>query len=59
MVVQGQPQRDKRTQNNPKEDQNKVKDTPRWHLNGLSLKACMMTQTWGIKHKPPETSKEP
>ena len=47
------------TQNHPKADQNKVKGTPRWHLNGLNLKACTKVQTWSIKHKPFEASKEP
>ena len=59
MAIQGKPQRDERTQNSLKTDQNKVKDSPRWHLNGLSLKACIMVQTWSIKHKPFEASKEP
>ena len=49
MAVQGKPQRDKRTQNSPKVDQNKVKDTPRWHLNGLKSKG--MHDDPNMEHK--------
>ena len=50
MTMSTKPQRAKGTQNSPEADQNKAKDTLRWHLNGLSMEVYTKVQTWSIKH---------
>ncbi|GMP79252.1 hypothetical protein CsSME_00034875 [Camellia sinensis var. sinensis] len=45
-------------QNSPKSCQIKVKDTSRWHLNGLYMEAHKRGQTWSIRYQPFKALKE-
>ena len=58
MTIQTKPQRAKGTRNSPKADQNKVKDTLKWHLNVLYMVAYTRVQTWSIRHQPFKALKE-